>query len=136
MNARERSRFDACFARVFDALPERLRQLIEQELVVIVDDQPTDAMLDDIARDEGERPTPDGLLGLHTGVPMTERSVEDHAREPTTIHLFRLGLLLESERDGVLDEAELEHQIRVTLLHEIGHHYGLDEEDLGGLGYA
>lgn len=136
MNDADRDVFDACFARVFQGLPARLRRLIENEVVVIVDDQPSDAMLDDLERDEGDRPTPDGLLGLHTGVPVTEWSIEDHAREPTTIYLFRLGILAEVRWDGAIDATELERQIRVTLLHEIGHHYGLDEDDLDQLGYA
>lgn len=132
----DRARFDTCFVRAFDSLPGRIRQLVEQELVVILDDEPSEAMLDDIEREDGERPAPDGLLGLHTGVPMTEWSIEDHAREPTTIHLFRLGLLAEAEDENGIDPAELEHQIRITLLHEIGHHFGLDENDLDELGYG
>lgn len=136
MTEHDRDLFDRLFERVFAGLPERLRALVEQELVVIIDDEPTDAMLDDIERDEGERPAPDGLLGLHTGVPLTEWSVEDHGREPTTIHLFRLGLITEATDEAGLHQAELERQIRITLLHEIGHHFGLDEDDLAELGYG
>lgn len=136
MTDADRLIFDDCFRRVFAGLPQRIRELIEDELAVIVDDQPSESILDDLERDEGERPTPDGLLGLHTGVPLTEWSVEDTAREPTTIHLFRLGILNEARQSDRNDAGEIERQIRITLLHEVGHHFGLDEDDLDRLGYA
>ncbi|MEL6497850.1 MAG: metallopeptidase family protein [Planctomycetota bacterium] len=137
MTPEDRVLFDSCFARVLDALPARIRELIDRELVVIVDDQPSVALLDDLARDEGgPRSMPDEILGLHTGVPLTEWSVEDGAREPTTIRLFRLGILREARQADLPGPAEIERQIRITLLHEIGHHFGLDEDDLDRLGYA
>ncbi len=136
MKTEDRQLFDRCFDAVMAGLPRHLIELIESELVVLVDDAPTEDMLREFAEEDGEIASPESLLGLHTGVPVTEWSVEDHAREPPTIHLFRAGLLAEATDESGVDEAELELQIRVTLLHEIGHHYGLDEEDLDRLGYG
>lgn len=135
MNAADRATFDRCFDRVLDGLPPGLRRLIEQDLVVLVDDTPSADVLREFA-DEGEALDAGSLLGLHTGVPMTERSVEDHALEPPTIHLFRVGLIAEATDAGRVDEAVLGEQIRITLLHEIGHHYGLEEDELDRLGYG
>lgn len=77
------------------------------------------------------------LLGLHSGVAITERRVEGPVELPETIHIFRQGVVRfaggweqEHADEAIYDE------VRTTLLHEIGHHFGLDEDDLEGLGYA
>ena len=139
METETRERFDALFERVLAELPERIAELIETELVVIVDDEPSREMLEELAAEDpdwGDDLDPESLLGLHTGVPITEMSVEDHGIAPPTVHLFRRGLIATASSGGVLDEAELARQIRITLLHEIGHHYGLDEDDLDEVGFG
>ena len=50
------------------------------------------------------------------------------------IHLFRIGIMAEAGGEQATEE-DLRREIRVTLLHEIGHHFGLDEDDLAELGY-
>ncbi|MEO1584508.1 MAG: metallopeptidase family protein [Planctomycetota bacterium] len=134
MTPGDRTVFDRCFEEVFRALPPAIRSMIERDLAVIVEDEPTADMLADVGM-AGE--PAESLLGLHTGVPLTEQSVEDHGVSPPIVHLFRAGLLAEaSSADGTIDGERLREQIRITLLHEIGHHYGLDEDDLDALGYA
>jgi predicted Zn-dependent protease with MMP-like domain len=71
------------------------------------------------------------LLGLYSGVPLTERSVEHSGRLPDVIFLFQEDIELVSD-----SEQQLQEEIRVTLLHEIGHYYGMDEDDLEKLGYG
>jgi predicted Zn-dependent protease with MMP-like domain len=66
-------------------------------------------------------------------VPLTERSVEDPPDLPG-IHIFRRGIIGLAADIGGADE--LERQVRITLLHELGHHFGLDEDDLEDLGYG
>ena len=53
------------------------------------------------------------------------------------VQLYREGIMQQSAgRDGFVDEAELHRQIRITLLHELGHHHGLTEDDLEEMGYG
>jgi predicted Zn-dependent protease with MMP-like domain len=76
----------------------------------------------------------DDLCGLYTGVPLTDRSVNPQI--PTdVIHIFREGILRLARRRGRYDDDELRRQIRITILHEVGHHFGLTEKDLRDLGY-
>lgn len=70
------------------------------------------------------------LLGLYEGVPLTER-MANHWGPPDCITLYR-GMLCRISAD---EEALIE-QIRVTLLHEVGHFFGMDEDDLDRLGYG
>ena len=77
------------------------------------------------------------LLGLYRGRALTNRSVEYSAGTPgddfpfDVIYIFQEDIELASN-----SEEELVKQVRVTVLHEIGHHFGLDEEDLDELGYG
>jgi predicted Zn-dependent protease with MMP-like domain len=66
---------------------------------------------------------------------LTEKSVE-HGDLPTVIHLFRRGIVsLAGGWEQPNADDEVYEEVRVTLLHEIGHHFGLEEEDLEELGY-
>ena len=73
----------------------------------------------------------DLLLGLYRGIARTERSVEHSGQMPDVIYIFQEDIELAS--DG---EENLVEQVRVTVLHEIGHHFGMDEDDLDELGYG
>ena len=129
MNRSDRRSFDRLLERVLDALPPRLHELLERA-PLIVDDEPDPALLAELGIDLGE----DLLCGLHSGTPLTERSVMgDDGLE--TIHLFRAGIIEEAGGWEAGDDA-IEEEIRITLLHEVGHHFGLDEDDLDRLGYA
>lgn len=71
------------------------------------------------------------LLGLYVGRPRTERSVMDEMVYPDVIYLFQQNI------EAVCDtEEELVAEVRKTVLHEIGHHFGMSEEDLDELGYG
>lgn len=130
MNARDRDRFDALVEQVLEALPPHLLDLLDQA-PLIVEDHPDPKLLEELGMD----PDPEGLCGLHTGTPMTERSVEDGHEHPETIHVFRHGVLAEAG-GWPAGEAAVREEIRITILHEIGHHFGLEEDDLDRLGYA
>ena len=74
---------------------------------------------------------PRELLGLYRGTPLTERSVE-HARhlpDHVTIYQRNIERCCRNKREAV-------EQIRRTVLHEVGHHFGLDEDDLAKMGYG
>lgn len=136
----DRDRFDALLEAEIERLPPRVRALLEQT-PLIVDDAPSRRLL----RELGMDPASEDLCGLHSGVPLTERSVTDQPEAPEQIHLFRRGIIdqaggwhARTEHDGCTLGGEdlVREEIRITLLHEIGHHYGLDEDDLERLGYA
>ena len=130
MNDSERDRFDALLDQVFDALPPALRTLV-QEVPVIVDDVPDSRTLEEMGEEDEL-----GLLGLHSGTPFTERSVEASGELPPDIRLFREGIVdLAGGWDAPDADERVREQIRITLLHEIGHQFGLSEEDLERLGY-
>ncbi len=108
-----------------DDLPERFVEAVE-EVAIEVMDRPTPALLSRLGTKKAGL-----LLGLYTGVPRTVRSVEHSGRLPDAIYLFQTNI------ETVCASAEeLVEQVRVTLLHEIGHYFGLDEDDLKELGYG
>ncbi len=131
MNRRDQERFDALLEGVIDALPPKVRALLD-EVAVIVEDVPSEEILEEL----GMLPeAADELCGLHTGTGATERSVEDGIALPSNIMLFRQGIVAEAGGWETGDDVVRE-EIRITLLHEIGHEFGLDEDDLDELGYG
>ncbi|MFA7236987.1 MAG: metallopeptidase family protein [Phycisphaeraceae bacterium] len=126
MNQSRRDHFDAMLERVIDGLPPQLRELLD-EVPLIVEDYPSREICE--AFDLEYR---DELCGLHDGIPLTDRSVEGgNVGVPDHIMIYREGILAMADNDPQLRE-----QIRITVLHEIGHHFGLDEDDLEKLGYG
>jgi predicted Zn-dependent protease with MMP-like domain len=122
--------FDTQLEAVLAELPQRVHDLLD-EVPMIVEDYPSPELM----RKLGVRRRAD-LCGLYTGIPLTARSVEHSGVLSDAIHLFREGVLsLAIDRNHQIDEAELRRQIRITILHELGHHHGLSEEDLDELGY-
>lgn len=106
-------------------LPEEFARFLE-EVPVEVRDRPTAEQL----RVLKGRPN-DLLLGLYQGRPRTRRSVEDSGQMPDVIYLYQKNI-----ETVCRSEQELIEQVRTTVLHEIGHHFGMDEEDLDELGYG
>lgn len=130
MNAQTRDRFDRLLEQVLDELPPHILDLLE-EVPLVVDDRPAGRQLDQQGQAD-----PLDLLGLHEGIPLTERSVQDSGVLPERIHLFREGIIDAAvDEAGRLSDRALRREIRITLLHEIGHHFGLDEDGLAELGY-
>lgn len=113
----------ALVEEVISRLPPPVRRAVE-EIPVVIDDLPPLAVI----RSSGGEIHPD-TLGLYTGQDLSERSSLDWGGLPSMIHIFRRNL----ERFA-LDRAELEVELRVTLLHELGHHLGLDEDEVDRLG--
>jgi len=96
-----------------DSLPPHLAAALKNVAVVVEDEN---------------REDPD-LFGLYEGVPLPERG--DMAGSlPDRIAIYRLPL-----QEEFPDPAELEEEIRITVLHELGHYFGLDEDRLAELGY-
>lgn len=129
-----RRTFDAVLDRILADLPEDLHALLE-EVPLIVEDEPSPQLIAELGLEPGE-----DLCGLHWGIALTQRSVEHSGVLPDRMMLFRGPILrVAGYRGGGrrrADTAELERQIRITLLHEIGHHFGFDEDQLAALGYG
>jgi predicted Zn-dependent protease with MMP-like domain len=106
-------------------LPEPFASHLE-EVSVEIKDRPSDKQLKEAGLEEDEL-----LLGLYVGHPLTQRSVEMSGALPDTIFIFQEDVELVSE-----SEKDLVQQVRTTVLHEIGHHFGMDEDDLDEVGYG
>ena len=111
----ERAEFERHVRNALDLLPPQLASALENVAVVVEDEHPDD---------------PD-LFGLYDGIPLPERTSMDSGRLPDRISIYRLPLVETFE-----DPAELEDEIRITVLHELAHYFGLDEEQLDDLGYS
>jgi predicted Zn-dependent protease with MMP-like domain len=118
-----RSEFDAALDLAVGELPGQFRGRMEN-LAVIVEDVPSISLLRTL-----EEPSP-GILGLFVGTPLPSKSLGDLPAAPDAIYLFKRNLerICESRE-------ELVEEIRITLLHEVGHFMGLDEDQLEESGY-
>ncbi|MFG0305858.1 MAG: metallopeptidase family protein [Phycisphaerales bacterium JB040] len=129
----ERDRFDRLFDGVLTTLPGQAREVIER-VPVILEDRPGPEVLREFGIDPDEPEAHLELCGLHTGVMDTELQIEMDGVLPSQIHLFREAIVCHA--GGWDDPEEIRRQIAITLLHEIGHQIGLDEDDLDALGYG
>jgi predicted Zn-dependent protease with MMP-like domain len=112
-------------ARVIDGLPRRFREQL-QNVEFVVEKRPRAALL----AAEGLDPHRDTLFGIYQGVPLPERSALDPPLLPDKITIFSEPL-----RETFPDLEELRAQIRLTVLHEIAHYFGMDEDQIEELGY-
>jgi predicted Zn-dependent protease with MMP-like domain len=112
-------------ARVLDKLPRQFRKRLEN-VEVVIEDWPSKDLLLDVGLD----PRHDSLYGLYQGVPLPDRSSTYPPILPDKISIFS-GPLLED----FSDPDELREQIRTTLLHEIAHYFGFDDDEIDKLGY-
>ncbi len=113
---------------VEEALAEMPPQFAEflADVPIQVRDRPTAQQLEEVGLE------PDHLLlGLYVGRPLTERSVLEGPASPDVIYLFQDDI-----EQICRSRAELVEQVRTTVLHEIGHHFGMDEDDLEAAGYG
>ena len=112
-----RAEFETAVADALDTVPPELARLMDNVVVLVEDDPPPD--------------DPD-LLGLYEGTPLTERGEWWAAGSlPDRITIFRNPTLAGcGTRDEVVDE------VRVTVVHEIAHHFGIDDDRLHELGWG
>ena len=95
------------------------------DIVLVVEDWPDEETLAELGIDN-----PYELTGVYEGLPLTERSIEHSGTLPDRVRLFRRPILDEWAERG--DEA-LGHLVAHVVVHEIGHHFGLSEEDMHAL---
>ena len=108
---------------IFERLPARFRELCEG-VVIRVDDFPTDEVLDEM-----EAETEFDLLGLFQGTGLPQQSHGDVARLPNMVWLYRRPILdYWAEHEELLGDI-----VRHVLIHEIGHHFGLSDDDMADI---
>ena len=130
MRQESREYFDEQLEIVLGELPTRVHELLDV-VPLVVEDHPSREVM---RRLRVRRR--DWLCGLYTGIPLTERSVQHSGVLSDVVTIYREGIVaLALDRQGQIDEDELRKQIRVTVLHELGHHHGLSEKELQELGY-
>jgi predicted Zn-dependent protease with MMP-like domain len=120
-----KAKFGELVERALAELPEQFAQHLE-EVPIELRDRPTPGQLKSVGLEKREL-----LLGLYDGVPLSERSVEQSGIRPAVIYLFQEDIEIASD-----NEQDLVEQVRTTVLHEIGHHFGLNEDELDELGYG
>ncbi len=105
--------FEEKVADALDGLPEALGQLMDNVAVTVEHD-----------------PGPPGVLGLYQGVPLTSRGTQYAGVLPDHITIYRQAICaICSSEDEVAD------QVRRTVIHEVAHHFGIDDQRLGELGW-
>jgi predicted Zn-dependent protease with MMP-like domain len=108
--------FEELVSVALDGVPDELASLMDNVVVLVEDEPPAD--------------DPD-LLGLYDGIPLTERDSTYTFAPPDRIFVFR-GPLTRM----CTDADQLVEEVRITVVHEIAHHFGIDDDALHDLGYA
>ena len=108
-------RFDELVSDALDLIPPRLAAVMDNVVVLVADRHPEEA----------------DLLGLYEGVALTERDSHYAGSLPDTITIYR---------DALLDLCDCDEQVveevKITVMHEIAHHFGIDDDRLHELGWA
>jgi predicted Zn-dependent protease with MMP-like domain len=119
----DRRTFERIVAEVLTTLPEPFRERFSNVAIVVEEWPDENAEADgDAKADDGEETD---LLGLYQGVPYGHRQTDYHLVLPDRITIYRQPILAASR-----SEAEAREEIRLTVLHEIGHYFGLGDDDL------
>ena len=112
-----RERFEELVAEALDTIPPELASLMDNVAIFVEDDAPPDDA---------------GLLGLYEGTPLTERDGWYAAGAlPDRISIFRHPILAACDT-----EENVVEEVRITVVHEIAHHFGIDDDRLHELGYS
>jgi predicted Zn-dependent protease with MMP-like domain len=109
----EPERFEEMVGAALDELPEELGRLVSNVAVIVE-----------------HRPGPPGLLGLYQGVPLTSRTTGYAGVLPDRITIYRQAICAVCR-----SEQEVADQVRRTVIHEVAHHFGIDDERLRELGW-
>ncbi len=110
------SAFDDLVSEALDRVPAELAALMDN-VVVLVEDEPP--------------PEEEGVLGLYVGTPLTERDSGYTFHPPDQVFIFRGPLLRMCE-----DVEDLSEEIEITVVHEIAHHFGIDDHQLHAWGWG
>jgi len=109
----EPGRFEEMVATALDSLPAELGRLMSNVAVTVQND-----------------PGPPGLLGLYEGIPLTSRTTQYAGVLPDRITIYRLAICAICRT-----EDEVAGEVRRTVIHEVAHHFGIDDDRLAELGW-
>ena len=110
-----REQFEDLVGEALDGIPAGLMALVNNVVIVVEDEPPADEP---------------GILGLYSGIPLTERDSGYAGALPDRISIFRIPILqMCRDLDEVIEE------VRITVVHEVAHHFGIDDDRLHELGY-
>jgi predicted Zn-dependent protease with MMP-like domain len=115
-----RREFEKLVEAALETIPARFRDAI-RNMAIVVEDEPPDELLDDLGIE-----APGTLLGLYQGTPLPERGASHGNTLPDVVTLFQGPI--EDEAEG--DPDEIVYEIGETLIHELGHYFGLTEEEI------
>ena len=119
----DRTKFEKLVEQAIRQLPAEFREKLEN-VVVIVEDSPSDEVLDRM-----EISDDDTLFGLYEGTPLTERGFD------TPLHPDRIWIFQGPIEEECETEEEIREEIKTTIVHEVAHFFGLDDDYLEDLGY-
>ena len=121
----DRTEFEILVRDALDDLPEEFARRLEN-VEVVIEDEPSPQLL----RSLGMNPQRDTLFGLYQGVPLHRRGNSYGGALPDKISIFYRPLL-----HACVTPDRLRTQVRRTVIHEIGHFFGLDDDEIRALGY-
>ena len=110
----EPDRFEEMVAVAMDGLPERFKEQISNVAILVE-----------------HNPGPRGLLGLYEGIPLTSRTSQYAGVLPDRITIYRQAICARCQT-----EEQVDREVRRTVIHEVGHHFGIDDERLHELGWS
>ncbi len=114
MEAVDEAQFIQLAGEALDLLQEELGELLDNVIIAVEDEHPEE-----------------DLFGLYEGVPLTERGHFEEPMLPDQITLYRLTLC-----DAVADLDELREEVAITVIHEVAHHFGIEDDRLHELGWG
>jgi predicted Zn-dependent protease with MMP-like domain len=114
------SQFETVIRETMSGLPEWVQDALDNIEILVLDEA-----------DEDLDPDGQGLLGLYVGMPLPERGVDYAGELPDVIYIFRLPHL-----ELGLPPGELEDEIARTLIHEVAHYFGIDDDHLDEIGWG
>ena len=115
--------FEKLVADGLTMIPEELRAHIDN-VQIVIEDAPNDELLEELGV-----PTDETLFGLYEGTPLTERTSQ-YSAFPDRIVIFRKPLL-----EAFDDPRDIRREVARTVIHELAHHFGIDDERLVNLGW-
>lgn len=115
-----REEFRQLVEKAIDSVPDRFAQHV-RNVGFVIEDEPSDELLDELEIEPGGT-----LLGLYQGIPLTERHWDHGNHLPDRITLFQFPI----ENDGDGTEHDIFDAVGETLIHELGHYFGMTEEQI------
>jgi predicted Zn-dependent protease with MMP-like domain len=131
VNPPARNRFDRLVEEVLAAMPPLVQGLLDK-ITLDVEDYPSRQVMEEMDLEYR-----DDLCGLYSGIPLGEKHLEAPPHLSDAVTIYREGITAATADEyGRVTPAGLRKQIRITILHELAHHFGMTEDELDELGYG